>query len=132
MPVRKRRAAGDGGGGGKRVNLGNPELTRLWNCGSTELDELTSVSLPTLSDFLEPAREELREKEAMTDGERKNMEADPFYLPYKKDLTFMWRALRLMAKTDVRLFQKAAEGTDLDEIIKELDRSAATETKVAS
>jgi hypothetical protein len=48
MPPMRKRAVPQDGGGGKRINMGNKELTRLWNAGSTELDELTECSIPEL------------------------------------------------------------------------------------
>jgi hypothetical protein len=117
MPPMRKRAIGGSSTGGKRVRLGTDELTRLWNCGSTEVEDLNESTVPSLLGYLEPAIEQMKENAAMTEEERKEVDADDLY---KNDRLFLWRAQRLMAKSDVKAFEKLTQGEDLDEIMKGL------------
>ena len=119
-PMRKGRAAAGGAAGGKRVKLGTEELTRLWNCGSTELGELTESSVPTLARHLEPAVEQMQENAAMTEEQKSEIDPDDLY---KNDKLFVWRALRLMAKSDVKAFERLTGGEDMDAVLS--DRQSA-------
>ena len=53
----------------------------------------------------------------MTEEERKEVDADDLY---KNDKLFVWRALRLMAKHDVKAFDSLTSGEDMDKILKEM------------
>ena len=102
------------------MKLGTEELTRLWNCGSTELDELTESSVPTLARHLEPAVEQMQENAAMTEEQKSEIDPDDLY---KNDKLFVWRALRLMAKSDVKAFERLTGGEDMDAVLS--DRQSA-------
>jgi hypothetical protein len=146
-PMRKRRQV-SAMGAQKRVKLGTEELTRLWNCGSTDLagilcasslvhtrlqkpttisddcmhgccwsTELTDSAIPSLTDYLEPAIDQAKENAAMTEEERKEVDADDLY---KNDKLFVWRALRLMAKHNVKAFESLTSGEDMDNVLKEM------------
>ena len=126
--MRKRRAM-QSGGAHKQVKLGTEELTRLWNCGSTDVDELTDSSIPTLSDYLGPAMDQMKEGAAMTEEERKEVDQDDLY---KNDKLYVWRALRLMAKSDVKAFEKLTSGEDMDEVLKAMAGGGAEAAAAAA
>lgn len=126
-PMRKRRAP-QSGGAHKQVKLGTEELTRLWNCGSTDVDDLTDSSIPTLADYLEPAMDQMKENAALTEEERKEVDQDDLY---KNDKLFVWRALRLMAKSDVKAFEQLTSGADMDEVLKAMAGSGGGGAAVA-
>lgn len=53
----------------------------------------------------------------MTEEERKEVDADDLY---KNDKLFVWRALRLMAKHNVKAFESLTSGEDMDNVLKEM------------
>ena len=79
--------------------------------------ELTDSSVPTLTNYLEPAIDQAKENAAMSEEERKQVDADDLY---KNDKLFVWRALRLMAKHDVKAFEALTSGGDMDDVLKEM------------
>jgi len=113
------------------MDMGTAELTRLWNCGSAELAQLTEEDVPSLKKHLKPAIREAKEWDEATEEDRKDMDPDDFY---KNDKLFLWRAQRLMAG-DAVLFSKAYEefkaGGDFDLVIKEVTKEEAA-TKAAA
>ena len=56
----QKRKAGAAGGRSKRMQLGNSQLTKLWNMGSNSLEDIAANAaksgVPTLVDFLKPVR----------------------------------------------------------------------------
>jgi len=100
----KRRAGAVGGRAKvtKRMQLGNSELTRLWNMGGNSLEAISSTkqTVPTLTDYLRPLLEQM-DPEAGVEEE---------YL-LKHDKAFMWKAYRLMAKKDVSLLNKVSQAS---------------------
>jgi hypothetical protein len=70
-----------------------------------------------LTDYLEPAIDQAKEHAAMTEEERKEVDADDLY---KNDKLFVWRALRLMAKHNVKAFESLTSGEDMDNVLKEM------------
>lgn len=67
--------------------------------------------------YLEPAIDQAKEHMAMPEDERKEVDPDDLY---KNDKLFVWRALRLMAKHDVKAFESLTSGEDMDKVLKEM------------
>ena len=89
----------------KRVQMGNSELTKLWNLGSNELASISQQvakrqGVPSLDEYLKPVIEQA-DPEAGVEEQYK----------VKNDRVFAWKALRLMAKKDVTLLNKVAGST---------------------
>ena len=94
---RKRRSTG-GVGAGKRMQLGNASLTRLWNMGGNSLEAIGQKDfMPSLEAYLKPVHEQM-DPEAGIEEEYK----------LKNDKAFQWKALRLMARKDVSLLSKVS------------------------
>ena len=112
---RKRKSAG-GVGGGKKVMLGNAALTKLWNMGGNELDDIAKRQqelMPGLDDYLKPVYEQA-DPEAGIEEEYK----------VKNDKAFCWKAFRLIAKKNVGLLSKvSAQGGSLEAAVKHLFES---------
>lgn len=53
----------------------------------------------------------------MTEEQLKEVDADDLY---KNDKLFVWRALRLMAKHNVKAFESLTSGEDMDNVLKEM------------
>ena len=57
----KRKPGVPGGGRSKRMQLGNSQLTKLWNMGSNSLEDIAANAakngVPSLADYLKPVRE---------------------------------------------------------------------------
>jgi len=93
---RKRKAPG----AGKRLQLGNAALSRLWNMGGNSLEDIakkTQDVIPSLEEYLKPVHEQA-DPEAGIEEEYK----------VKNDKVYQWKALRLMAKKDVALLSKVS------------------------
>ncbi|XP_038665146.1 THO complex subunit 1 isoform X2 [Scyliorhinus canicula] len=98
-PVRKRPAPEDffGKGPGKKVLMGNEELTRLWNLCPDNMEACKSESrefMPTLEEFFEDAIEQA-DPENMVEEEYKVV----------NNSNYGWRALRLLARRSPHFFQ---------------------------
>uniref|UniRef100_A0A7S2C5F8 Uncharacterized protein n=1 Tax=Haptolina brevifila TaxID=156173 RepID=A0A7S2C5F8_9EUKA len=96
--TRKRKASG--GGTGKRMQLGNASLTRLWNMGGNSLEDIarkTQDVTPTLEEYLKPVLVDMDPAEGIEEEYKK-----------KNDKVYSWKALRLMAKKDVGLLSKVS------------------------
>jgi len=89
-----------GGKASKRMQLGNSELTRLWNMGGDSLEAIANhkQATPALADYLKPVQEQM-DPEAGIEDEYK----------LKNDKAYCWKALRLMAKKDVSLLAKVSQ-----------------------
>jgi len=96
----QKRRGGGGGKASKRMQLGNNELTRLWNMGGNSLDAISQAkqSTPALAEYLKPVQEQM-DPEAGIEEEYK----------LKNDKAFTWKALRLMGKKDVSLLGKVSQ-----------------------
>jgi hypothetical protein len=64
--------------------------------------------------------DQLKEKQAMTEAEQKEIEEDSLY---KNDALYKWRALRLMSRGDIKSFDKLSGGGDMDDILAALDKA---------
>jgi len=115
--ARKRRSVG-GGGAGKRMQLGNASLTRLWNMGGNSLEAIAQKqhdAIPSLEAYLQPVHEQM-DPEAGIEEEYK----------VKNDKAYQWKALRLMAKKDVSLLSKvSAPNGSIEVAVKSLFNQAA-------
>nr|CAD7197069.1 unnamed protein product [Timema douglasi] len=98
-PRRPKRSLGDlikDASTHKKVVMGNPELTRLWNLSVHNLDACKSRErdfLPTLEGYFEQAMEQA-DPSAPADEENKRV----------NDGNFGWRALRLLARRSPQFF----------------------------
>nr|CAD7426622.1 unnamed protein product [Timema monikensis] len=98
-PRRPKRSLGDlikDASTHKKVVMGNPELTRLWNLSVHNLDACKSRErdfLPTLEGYFEQAMEQA-DPSAQADEENKRV----------NDGNFGWRALRLLARRSPQFF----------------------------
>jgi len=102
-----------------KVRLGNPELDRLWN----EQADLTAASTrpergpPALMAFVEPLREQLDPAWCA------EMELEEAY-KRKHDRTLVWQTLRLVTRSNLAAFGKAAEweggAADIENVVREL------------
>uniref|UniRef100_A0A7S3WPI0 THO complex subunit 1 n=1 Tax=Emiliania huxleyi TaxID=2903 RepID=A0A7S3WPI0_EMIHU len=106
--AKKRRSGAAARAGGKRQQLGNSELSRLWNLGDNSLASIAAEgnkqAVPSLSAYLQPLVEQL-DPEAGIEKE---------YL-LTNDKVWMWKALRLMSKKDVSLLGKiSAQGGSME------------------
>mmetsp|Transcript_18930 Transcript_18930/g.57187 ORF Transcript_18930/g.57187 Transcript_18930/m.57187 type:complete len:395 (+) Transcript_18930:599-1783(+) len=94
-----KRRAGAAGGRAKRVQLGNSELSRLWNLGDNSLAAIAAEgskqAVPSLGDYLQPLIEQL-DPTAGIEEEYK----------LTNDKVWMWKALRLISSRDVSLLGK--------------------------
>ena len=56
----QKRKPGGAGGRSKRMQLGNSQLTKLWNMGSNSLEDIAANAakngVPSLADYLKPVR----------------------------------------------------------------------------
>ena len=115
----KRRRLSGLGGVGKKMKLGNAELTRLWNMGGNSLEDIAEKqqdAMPALEDFLKEVHEQA-DPEAGIEEEYK----------VKNDKAFCWKALRLMAKKDVSLLSKVSQPSgSLEEAVKFLFKQKET------
>ncbi|KXJ28973.1 THO complex subunit 1 [Exaiptasia diaphana] len=84
----------------KKIQMGNSELTRLWNLCPNNLEACSSekrVFLPTLEEYFGEAIEQ-SDPAAMIEDEYKLI----------KDSNFGWRALRLLARRSQHFFQPSS------------------------
>ncbi|XP_078396739.1 THO complex subunit 1 isoform X3 [Cetorhinus maximus] len=98
-PARKRPAPEDffGKGPGKKVLMGNEELTRLWNLCPDNMEACKSESrefMPTLEEFFE---------EAIEQADPENMVEEEYKVVNNSN--YGWRALRLLARRSPHFFQ---------------------------
>lgn len=119
----QKRKAGAAGARSKRMQLGNSQLTKLWNMGSNSLEDIAANAaksgVPTLVDFLQPVVEQM-DPAAGIEEEYK----------LKNDKAYCWKALRLMAKKDVSLLsQVSAPGGSLEAAVKYMDDKLKGELK---
>ncbi|XP_067887833.1 THO complex subunit 1 isoform X2 [Heterodontus francisci] len=97
--TRKRPAPEDffGKGPGKKVLMGNEELTRLWNLCPDNMEACKSESrefMPTLEEFFE---------EAIEQADPENMVEEEYKVVNNSN--YGWRALRLLARRSPHFFQ---------------------------
>jgi THO complex subunit 1 len=98
--VSRKRKIAAGGGGPRKMQLGNSALTRLWNMGGNSLEDLAQrqqEAMPALAEYLRQVHEQM-DPEAGIEEEYKLV----------NDKAFTWKALRLMAKKDVALLSKVS------------------------
>lgn len=104
----------------KKVLMGSPELTRLWNLSPDNLEACKAenrVFLPTLEKFFEEAIDQA-DPEAMVEEEYKVI----------KDSNFGWRALRLLARRSQHFFQPSSNPfKTLPEYLQSVVQQLATE-----
>ncbi|XP_060680356.1 THO complex subunit 1 isoform X2 [Hemiscyllium ocellatum] len=98
-PAKKRPAPEDffGKGPGKKVLMGNEELTRLWNLCPDNMEACKSESrefMPTLEEFFE---------EAIEQADPENMVEEEYKVVNNSN--YGWRALRLLARRSPHFFQ---------------------------
>ncbi|XP_048385058.1 THO complex subunit 1 isoform X2 [Stegostoma tigrinum] len=98
-PAKKRPAPEDffGRGPGKKVLMGNEELTRLWNLCPDNMEACKSESrefMPTLEEFFE---------EAIEQADPENMVEEEYKVVNNSN--YGWRALRLLARRSPHFFQ---------------------------
>ena len=81
----------------KRVRLGNPELDRLWNLSEDNASALGDKrdAAPTAEVYLQNVVDDM-DPEAQIEETYKS----------KNDKTYVWKALRLIAKADMGAFQR--------------------------
>ena len=81
----------------KRVRLGNPELDRLWNLSEDNVSALGDKrdAAPTAEVYLQNVVDDM-DPEAQIEETYKS----------KNDKTYVWKALRLIAKADMGAFQR--------------------------
>lgn len=112
-----KRKAGPGGGRSKKMQLGNSELSKLWNLSGNDLESIVAAAAgsktaaPSLAEFMAPLMEQL-DPDAGIEEEYK----------LKNDKAYCWKALRLMAKKDVSLLSKvSAPGGSIEAAARAMD-----------
>eukprot|EP01135_Chromosphaera_perkinsii_P005436 Nk52_evm11s349 gene=Nk52_evmTU11s349 len=116
---KKRKMDGELSGTGK-YSMGNAELTRLWNLESDKIEYLKSedrLHMPSIEEYFEEAIEQM-DPEAMIEEEYKVV----------NDKVFVWRGLRLIAKSKLHYFQNFSNGkleTALTKIKADIDKATA-------
>eukprot|EP00039_Didymoeca_costata_P025631 m.14017 g.14017 ORF g.14017 m.14017 type:complete len:506 (-) comp4966_c0_seq1:306-1823(-) len=93
-----------------KLDLGTPELTRLWNLTKCNLDGCKSDPSelqPSIKDFLAEAKAQMDPEECVEEEYWKI-----------KDPSFRWRAVRLLAKNHLHLFQEYKVAQGLEEYLK--------------
>jgi THO complex subunit 1 len=89
------------------VRLGNPELDRLWNLSEDNAGALGDKkhAAPTARDYLQNVIDDM-DPEAQIEEAYKS----------KNDKTYVWKALRLIAKADMGAFQRLG-AEDLEKVV---------------
>ena len=97
----KKRKAPAGLGAVKRMQLGNAALTKLWNSGSNDLEDIAQRQqdmMPALVDYLRPVFEQANPDEGIEEEYK-----------VKNDKSFCWKAFRLISKHNVGLLGKVSQ-----------------------
>ena len=102
----------------KRVRLGNPELDRLWNLSEDNASALGDKrdAAPTAEAYLRNVVDDM-DPEAQIEETYKS----------KNDKTYVWKALRLIAKADMGAFQRLG-AEDMETVVPASGRGATGET----
>jgi len=82
----------------KKLRLGNPELSRLWQIGDEILEDSDRLTIPTLEELLTPIAKEMDPEAAIEEQYKK-----------KNDKVYQWKTLRLVSRTKLHYFAKIAE-----------------------
>ena len=109
----RKRKAPAGLGAVKRMQLGNAALTKLWNSGSNDLEDIAQRQqdmMPSLVDYLRPVYEQANPDEGIEEQYK-----------VKNDKAFCWKAFRLISKHNVGLLSKVSQqGGSLETAAKHL------------